>query len=40
MLAFSPLPAIRFFSPSRYSGVASEPMNGSSFVRVSSPIVW
>src|SRR6266508_5558503 len=39
MFAVNPLPAIRCFSLTRYSGVASAPMNGSSFVRVSRPVV-
>ena len=37
-LAVSPLAAIARFRPSRYSGVASAAMNGSSFVRVSRPV--
>src|SRR4030095_12230439 len=39
VLPLSPLPAIRFFRLSRYSGVASAPINGSSRVRVSRPVV-
>ena len=31
MFAVSPLVAMRFFNSARYSGVASAPMNGSSF---------
>jgi hypothetical protein len=40
MFAISPLPAIRRFNLVRYSGAASAPMNGSSLVRVSRPVVW
>ena len=39
MFAVSPLAEIRCFRPAMYSGVASAPMNGSSFVRVSRPVV-
>src|SRR5438552_1822410 len=39
MFAVRPLAAIRRFNPPRYSGGASEPMNGSSLVRVSKPVV-
>ncbi len=39
IFAARPASAIRCLSRARYSGVASAPMNGSSFVRVSSPIV-
>ncbi len=39
MLAVRPLAAIVRLRPSRYSGVASAAMNGSSFVRVRRPVV-
>ncbi len=39
MFTARPLAASVRFRPSRYSAVASAAMNGSAFVRVSSPIV-
>ena len=39
MFAVRPLAARVRLRPSRYSGVASAAMNGSVFVRVSSPVV-
>ena len=39
MFAFNPLAAILCFRLAMYSGVASAPMNGSSFVRVRRPVV-
>jgi hypothetical protein len=39
MFAVNPLAAIRSFSVVRYSDVASAPMNVSSLVRVSRPMV-